>query len=166
MTERISAEGGPPLEIVLDTGYLPVSNVSSLLRIFQAALREVARGVDSASDPFAEPPYPALRMKTASADGALVLSFGFFDPVDSSPMTDLSERTCRIFMDRLGEVIKRLPQRGLWGDSVAGPQDATDDSPIGKRLDQLRAELRRFGKARVSFASRTISFEGDRMELS
>jgi len=166
VTDRISAEGGQPLEITLDPGYLPVSNVSSLLRILQAALREVARGVDSTYDPFAEPPYPALRMKTVSAHGALVLSFGFFDPVDSSPMTELSERTGGIFMDRLGEFIKRLPQRGLWGQSVAGPQAAIDDSEVGKRLDQLRTELRRFGKARLSFSGRAISFEGDRMELS
>lgn len=166
MTDRISAAGGQPLEITLDPGYLPVSNVSSLLRILQAALREVARGVDSAYDPFAEPPYPALRIKTANANGDLVLSFGFFDPVDSSPMTGLSERTCGILMDRLGEVIRRLPQRGLWGESVAGPQAGIDDSEVGKRLDQLRVELRRFGKARLSFSGKTISFEGDRMELN
>ena len=164
-TEGRHTEAGRPLEIALDSGYLPVSNVSSLLRILQAALREVARGGDA--DPFAEPPYPVLRVSTVTADEELVLRFAFFDPLASSLMTDLSERTFGLFLDLLGEFIKRLPQqRGLWGESVAGARAAASDSDLTRRLEQLRIELRRFGKARVSFAGRTIRFEGDRMELS
>ena len=164
-------EGGPvgdgqPLEIVLDAGYLPVSNLSSLLRVLQAALRDVARGDDRSSDPFAEVPHPVLRISTAPRDEGLILRFAFFDELDSNPMTELSERAFGLLLDQLAEFIKRLPQRGLWGESVAGARAPTDDSGVTKRLDQLRVELKRFGKARVRFAGRAITFEGDRMELN
>ena len=70
-----------------------------------------------------------------------------------------------MFFDEFGEYIKKLPQRGLWGESVAGPQGISDESEVVKRLDQLRVELRRLGKAQLRYQNRRIFFEGDRMEL-
>ena len=40
-----------------------------------------------------------------------------------------------------------------------------DESEVVKRLDQLRVELRRLGKAQLRYQNRRIFFEGDRMEL-
>ena len=158
-------DDGHILEIVLEAGYLSVSNFSSLLRILQATLRVVARDVDPASDPFAQPPYPVLRMLADAEDDGLVLKLAFFDPLDSTTLDDLCERTFAFFLDRLSEFIKRLPQRGLWGESVAGAQVSVGDSEVTKRLDQIRIELRRLGRARVRFAGRTVTFDGDRVEL-
>ena len=164
------SDGGPVddghiLEIVLDAGYLSVSNFSSLLRVIQAALRVVAQDVDPASDPFARPPYPVLRLLTVREDDGLVLQLAFFDPLDSARLDDLCERTFALFLDRLSEFIKSLPQRGLWGESVAGAQVRVGDSEVTKRLEQIRIELRRLGRARVRFAGRTVTFDGDRVEL-
>ena len=158
-------EDGHILEIALDAGYLSVSNFSSLLRVLQAALRVAAQGVDPASDPFSVPPYPVLRMFATREDDGLVLRLAFFDPLDSSTLHDLCERTFAFFLDRLSEFIKRLPQRGLWGGSVAGAQVRIGDSEVTKRLDQVRVELRRLGRTRVRFAGRTVTFDGDRVEL-
>jgi hypothetical protein len=81
------------------------------------------------------------------------------------PMLLLSERTFGRFLDELGQFIKLLPQKGLWGESVGGAQRRRYDSDVDRRLDQVRLELRRFPKARLTFDRSTISFEGDRMEI-
>ena len=158
-------EDGHILEIVLDSGYLSVSNFSSLLRVLQAALRVVARDVDPASDPFAQPPYPVLRLLPVTGDDGLILKLAFFDPLDSNTLDDLCKRTFTLFLERLSEFIKRLPQRGLWGESVAGAQVRLGDSEVTKRLDQMRIELRRLGRTHVRFAGRTVTFDGDRVEM-
>ena len=155
-----------PLEIALDSGYLPVSNVSSLLRTLQAALREVARSSDRPVDAFQEQPHPVLRTSTEVTGEEMVLRFIFFDPRHSLPMSEVSERTFGLFLDAFSEFIKRMPQRGLWGEAVGGARQQTYDSDVTKRMDQLRVELRRFPKARLTFNNRTITFEGDRMEIA
>ena len=61
------------LEIVLDSGGLPVSNLSSLLRVVQAALREVARSSDDTRTITSQRPYPVLHLSTCIAQGELIL---------------------------------------------------------------------------------------------
>ncbi len=158
-------DGQHLLEVVLDTGYLSVSNVSSLLRTLQAALRAAARASDPSHDLFAEPPYPALRVWAMPEEDRLVLRLAFFDPLEADPLESLCKMAFTLFLDRLIELIKRLPQRGLWGESVAGAQTTTDDSEVTRRLDRLRIEIRRLGRVRVGFAGRWVVFESDRVEL-
>ena len=153
------------LEIALDRGGLPVSAMSSLLRAVQAALRELARNDDETRRMFTREPQPILRMSADVSGDELILSFGFADPTDWAPLERLSARTSKIFGTQIGEYLKSLPQRGLWGQSVSGPRRRGQASEITKRLDQVCVELRRFRQARLRCDRLTILFEGDRMQI-
>ena len=80
-------------------------------------------------------------------------------------MGELSGAVFGQLMGSLGEFIKALPQKGLWGQSVAGSRPQGDDSEAARRLDELRIELRRFPRARLRYQRRSILFEGERMEI-
>ena len=153
------------LEIVIDSRRLPVSYLSSLLRVVQAAVREVARRAEGSRQSFDQQPQPVLHMEVDSRGEELALLFSFADPVDSSPLREISAAAFDDFVDQFAQLLKGLPQRGLWGGPVGGAQAGRYDSEVYTRLDQVRLEMRRFTKARLSFGDHVISFEGDRMEI-
>ena len=165
-TESRSQTDAHLLEIAVDSRHLPVSYLSSLLRVVQAALREVARRADDTRDLFEQQPQPVLHLAVGHMEEELTLHFSFADPVDSSPLPQLSSVAFNAFVDQFTELLKGLPQRGLWGESVGGARAGRYDSEVYRRLDQVRLEMRRFSKARLSFGRQTISFEGDRMEIN
>ena len=153
------------LEISLDRHNLAVSSLSSLLRVLQAVLRELARNSDSTRAFFSEPPHPVLRLSAGVSDEDLVLSFMFDLPGETGPSSELSRTAFGQLMSTLADFIKSLPQKGLWGQSIASPRPQRYDSEVGRRLDELRIELRRFPRARLRYDRRAILFEGDRMEI-
>ena len=69
------------------------------------------------------------------------------------------------FLREFNELFKKLPQRGLWGQSVGGSAKGHPQSDVSRRLDQVRSELRRFPRAGIRFAGRTILIEGERLEI-
>ena len=150
----------------LDCYRLPVSNVSSLLRVLQAALREVARSEDTIRQLFSQRPHPVLHLSTHVNERDLVLRFTFVDPVDSSPLQQLSFSAFSTFVDEFSRFLKTLPQPGLWGDSAGGGPRRRYDSDVARRLDQVRLELRRLSRASLKFNHHTISFEGDQLEIA
>ena len=154
------------LELAVDSGNLPVSSLSSLLRVLQATLREVARGDDDTREVFSQQSQPVLHLFTRIAEGELVMGFAFVGPLDAEAMSEVSERVFGRFLGRLSQLIKTLPQRGLWGDLVAGGRQQRHESGVEQRLDHLRMELRRFPRATLRFQSQAILFEGDRMEIA
>ena len=153
------------LELELESSHLPVSYVSSALRAIQAALREVARTNEAARPQFEQQPQPVLLLSRVTANGGVTLGFEFSNQLDSTRMQDLSSITFEAFLDEFTQFVRGLPQRGLWGDTLGGSPRKRYDSEMTRRLDQLRIELRRFVKSRLSFRGRTILFEGDRMVL-
>ena len=144
---------------------LRVSHVSSTLRVIQAAVREVARGVDQSSPLFEGRSQPILLVDaSASADSGFTLSFYFADS-DDAPMMELSEQVLGAFMDEFARVLASRSQLGLWGRTarVSGP--AGLESDIALRLDDLKVLLRRFGSVSLSLGERSITFDGDRLEM-
>ena len=164
-TESPSHTDTSLLELALDSNHLPVSYFSSLLRVVQAALREVARNDDSTRQPFIQQPQPVLLLTASVADDDLVMRFHFTDPLDSTPLTELSAQTFRSFVEQFGDYLKTLPQPGLWGDAIGGMQTRRHRSEIERRMDQLRLELRRFPKAKIGFEEHSISIEAGRIEI-
>ena len=153
------------MELTLGSSELPVSNLSSMLRVVQAALREVARGHDDTRQQFSESTQPVLKVSSHITEGNLALRFTFADPTDSSPLPNLSSVAFSAFVDRLSQHIQELPQqRDLWGASVGGPH-RDHDSEIARRLNQVCNQMRRFPKATLSFDDRTIRFERDQTEF-
>ena len=110
---------------------LRVSHVSSTLRVIQAAVREVARGVDQSSHAVRGPVPNRFFSWTLQhpPTPALTMSFYFADS-DDAPMRELSEQVLGAFMDEFARVLASRSQLGLWGRTarVSGP--AGNWSPI------------------------------------
>ena len=155
----------PSLEVIVDSCGLPVSSVSTLLRVVQAALREIARSLDGVGEMMAQRPQPVLRLGTRCDGSELVMLLSFADPLDSRPLASLSSPTFEAFIEQLGQLVKELPQLSLWGESASPAGRRTFDSDVEKRLEQVRVELRRFPRVRLGFNRRVIAFEGDRAEI-
>ena len=144
---------------------LRVSHVSSTLRAIQAAVREVARGVDESSSQFQGTAQPLLLVDTsASADSGFKLSFYFADSNDA-PMPELSEQVLGAFMDEFGRVLASRSQLGLWGRTARVSGSGELESDIARRLDDLKVLLRRYGSASLRLGDRSITFDGDRLEM-
>ena len=154
------------LLLIVESRALPVSYVSRTLRVIQAAVREVARGVEDGSAMFERQPQPALLLDVSVPnDSEIEFSLYFADPADDTPMPELSTRAFEPFMEEFGEVLKQMPQRGLWGRMARQSGSHRVHSEVARRLDELRVELRHFRKAVLMHRARSITFDGDQMEI-
>ena len=163
--ERQETSDFQGLEITVDSSNLPVSGLSSLLRVVQAALREVARGDEATREQLSERPQPTLHLSATTDEANLTLRLTFADPTDRTPLLDLSTATFRAFLSQLRRLVEKIPQRDLWGEAVGGPSIGESHSDAEKRIDQVRQELRRLPKAKLTFEGQSVTFEGDRMEI-
>lgn len=154
------------LVLIVESRALPVSYVSRTLRVVQAAVREVARGVEDVGEMFDGQPQPALLMDVSIAsESEIEFSLYFADPADDTPMHELSTRAFEPFMEEFGDLLKQMPQRGLWGRMARQTGSHRLETEAARRLDELRVELRHFTKAVLKHRSRSITFDGDQMEI-
>lgn len=153
------------LEMRLDSNNLPVSNLSSLLRVLQAATREVGLNSAGTRQVFSQQAQPTLLVSTDTSGEGVVMRFRFADPVTSVSMDEVSRLAFDSFMVQFSDYLKGLPQKGLWGHSASGSQRQRLDSVVSRRMNQLRLELRRFQKVGLRFGGRAVLIEGDRMEI-
>ena len=154
------------LEVRLPNDNLQVSYMSSLLRVVQVALREVARTVEGPARRFEQRPQPVLVLSTLAAGDELALGFTFVDPIDETPLEELSRETFEALLSSFAEFIRRLPQPGLWGGPARRSSSSPLESDLAKRMDQLHRELRRSPRAVVAHRGRSVVVEGDLMEFS
>ena len=154
------------LEVRLRSDGVQVSYLSSLLRVVQAALREVAHSVEGPNRRFEQRPQPVLVLSRLVAGDDLVLGFTFVDPIDGTPLEELSDETFQALLSSFAEFIRGLPQPGLWGGPARRPSSSPLESDLAKRMDQLHRELRRSPRAVVAHRGRSVVVEGDLMEFS
>ena len=154
------------LLLIVESHALPVSYVSRTLRVVQAAVREVAREVERGGSMFERQPQPSLLLDvTLPNESEIAFSLYFADPVDDTPMPELSTRAFEPFMEEFGKLLKQMPQRGLWGRMARQTGSHRLRSEADRRLDELRVELRHFRKAVLTHRSKSITFDGDQMEI-
>ena len=153
------------LTIVLDLRHLPVSYLSSLLRVVQAAVREIGRTEEETRLQFERRPQPILLLDGLTIESDLTLQMTFADPLDSTPMPELSASTFNAFLDRFVQYVRGLPQPSLWGGAAPGSPRRPFDSEVMRRMDQVYRELRRSPKAAIRSQGRTVEVEGDRMVI-
>ncbi|MDP6065272.1 MAG: hypothetical protein QGI49_10875 [SAR202 cluster bacterium] len=164
-SETASEAEGHFLAVELHQAGVPVSYLSSLLRVLQAALREVALTNDQTREQFSSRPQPVLVMPDVSRIEALVLSFSFVHPINGTTMDSLSSSTFDSFLDHLGKFIAGLPQPGLWGGAARRSPQEPFESELDRRMDQIYAELRRTSKVVLRFQTRSLEIEGDQMVI-
>ena len=164
------AEGTGPdtsanvLNIEIAQASVSVSYMSSLLRVVQAALREVALDTDGAREHFEGRPQPLLAMPAPAGGDSIAMSFVFVDPQDSSPLEKLSAATFGSFLDRLQAHVASLPQPSLFGGASRRPTREAA-SEVERRMDQVYAELRRASRVTLRHGGRSLAIEGDRLEV-
>ena len=166
MTSETTDSQRDVLEVRVLNGNVPVSYMSSLLRVVQAALREVARNVDGPRQRFEQSPQPVLVLSRLGAGSDLVLGFSFVDPIDDTPLEDLSDQTFGALLSSFAEFVRGLPQPGLWGGAARRPPSSPLESDLAKRMDQLHRELLRSPRAVLAHRDRSIVVEGNLMEFS
>ena len=164
-TRGESTESGYSLEVLLHTAVLPVSYLSTLLRVIQAALREVARNGEGTRHAFSQQAQPILLMSMNSCAETLSLRFHFADPTTDVPLDQISEQSFYALMERFLVYVKGLPQRDLWGEATTGGVSTAFSTEAERRIDQVRRELRRISKATIRFREHTVVIEGDRLEV-
>ncbi len=152
------------LSIEIAEGSVSVSYMSSLLRVVQAALREVALNTDGARQHFEGRPQPLLAMPAFAGGDSIAMSFVFVDPQDGSPMEPLSAATFDSFLGRLQAYVTSLPQPSLWGGASRRPPRAPD-SEVDRRMDQVYTELRRAARVTLRHGGRSLEFEGARLGI-
>ncbi len=160
-----SSESGKSLEIFLHATELPVSYVSTLLRVIQAALREVARSGEGTRQAFSQQAQPILLMSMNSCAETISLRFHFADPTSDVALDQISEQSFYALMERFLVYVKGLPQRDLWGEPTTSGVQTPFGTEVERRIDQLRRELRRISKATIRFHEHTVVIEGDRLEV-
>ena len=164
------AEGTGPdtsadvLSIEIAQATVSVSYMSSLLRVVQAALREVALDTAGSREHFESRPQPLLAMPAPAGGDSIALSFVFVDPQDGSPMDELSAATFGSFLDRLQSYVTSLPQPSLFGGASRRPTREAD-TEVERRMDQVYAELRRASMVTLRHGGRSLGIEGDRLEV-
>ena len=121
MTSDHMGQTDSRITLVLDAKSLPVSYVSSTLRVIQAALRDFARSVEGGEALFGGQPQPVLLLDAVTSDAPdLVFELYFADPDDDTPMPELSAQAFEAFIVNFGKMLKRMPQRDLWGVMSSG----------------------------------------------
>ena len=143
---------------------IPVSYLSSLLRIIQVALRETAFS-SSHIDPSASH-QPILLASLSEKNNKLSIEFSFVDSKTNAYLEMLSESIFEEFFQNFGEYIKTLPQPSLWGPKTSIETKKTFPSVLEKRLSEVYREMKRISKSKITVTSRSISIEGFNLTFS
>ena len=140
------------LTLTLHTPPFKVSNLSSLFRSLQAAVRETAAAGEPVENLFSNQQGPFLVTDiTNGIDGELTLSLWFVDR-ENQPLTERSSETFERAISELERTILRGSQHTFWGAPAFQSELHDDDS----RMLRFIAVLRVFRSATISYSDRTI----------
>ena len=142
------------LTLTLHDPPFKVSNLSSLFRSLQAAVRETAAAGEPVESLFSNQQGPFLVTDVANGtNGELTMSLWFVDR-DNRPLTDRSEETFVSAISELERTILRGSQHTFWGAPAYQSEVHEDDSRMLRFITVLRA-----------FRSATISYDGHSVVL-
>lgn len=140
------------LTLTLHDPPFKVSNLSSLFRSLQAAVRETAAAGEPVESLFSNQQGPFLVTDVAhSTNGELTMSLWFVDR-DNQPLTDRSQETFVSAISELERTILRGSQHTFWGAPAYQTEIHEDDS----RMLRFIAVLRAFRSATISYDGRSV----------
>ena len=140
------------LTLTLHDPPFKVSNLSSLFRSLQAAVRETAAAGEPVESLFSNQQGPFLVTDVANGpDGELTMSLWFVDR-DNRPLTDRSEETFVSAISELERTILRGSQHTFWGAPAYQSEIHENDS----RMLRFIAVLRAFRSATISYNGRSV----------
>ena len=140
------------LTLTLHDPPFKVSNLSSLFRSLQAAVRESAAAGEPIENLFSNQQGPFLVTDVSNGnDGELTMSLWFVDR-DNRPLLERSEETFVSAISELERTILRGSQHTFWGAPAYQSVIHEDDS----RMLRFIAILRAFRSATVTYDGRTV----------
>ena len=140
------------LTLTLHEPPFKVSNLSSLFRSLQAAVRETAAAGEPVENLFSNQQGPFLVTDvTNGTDGELTMSLWFVDR-ENRPLTDRTHETFISAISELERTILRGSQHTFWGAPAYQSEIHDDDS----RMLRFIAVLRAFRSATISYAGRNV----------
>ena len=140
------------LTLILHQPPFKVSNLSSLFRSLQAAVRETAAAGEPVESLFSSQQGPFLVSDVSrQTKGDLTLTVWFADRHDK-PLEDRSRETFGRAMAEMESTILRGSQHTFWGAPAYQSELHDEDS----RMLRFIAVLRSFRSATISYGDRTI----------
>ncbi len=143
------------LTLTLHNAPFKVSNLSSLFRSLQAAVRETAAAGEPIESIFSsqQGPFLVTDMHLAE-DGSLMLSMWFADR-ENRPLEERSDETFSRTFAELERAILRVPQQTFWGAPAYAYELHADESRILRFISLLRV----FRSATLAYRGRTLTLE-------
>ena len=154
------------LTLSLASGAVSASYLSSVLRVMQATLREVAQTETATRARFERRPSSVLLVSRVGDGPEFELGLFFAHPIDGKPLEQLSAMVFESFLVEFARFVRQLPQPSLFGGAARGSPRETDGSELARRMDQVHRELRRAERVTLGFAERTVRIEGESMEIT
>ena len=140
------------LTLTLHDPPFKVSNLSSLFRSLQAAVRETAAAGEPVESLFSNQQGPFLVTDVANdAAGELTMTLWFVDR-DNQPLTDRSEEAFISAISEIERTIRRGSQHTFWGAPAYQSEIHEDDS----RMLRFIAVLRAFRSATISYGGHSV----------
>ncbi len=140
------------LTLILHHQPLKVSNLSSLFRSLQAALRETAAAGEPVENLFSSQHGPFLVTNLENGpNGETMLSVWFADR-HNAPSNERSRETFDKALNELERTILQGSQHTFWGAPAYQAEVHEDDS----RMSRFIAVLRAFRSATISYGDRAI----------
>ena len=145
------------VEIVLPVESFAVSYFSNLLRVIQAAIRELASTFESLKEISDENLRSVLHFTPFTKNGELVLQFSFLHLERDVEMEEFTSIIAPVFFDELLTYLRGNAQTDLWGN-ISPVENLTLSDSMKGRFDRVRKELRRIPGASIGVNNRTIVF--------
>tara|TARA_Y100001960_G_scaffold143120_1_gene151607 strand:+ start:2223 stop:2678 length:456 start_codon:yes stop_codon:yes gene_type:complete len=145
------------MKIVIPSRKLSATHISTLMRVIQATMREIAgQEVNYETDS-----YPVLHCETNVEDdtGALVYEFMFVDKHTGSAIEEYTNQVGENLVDEVVKYMNGNSQASLWGFSVID-RNKYKDQPIS-RLEKLRRELNKYPGTYIEHDGRVVEFNGE-----
>lgn len=170
-----AATGGDSLVLRLPSSTQSVSAFYSLLRTTQAAAREAAQTTPEGAVAFSASPSPQLVFEIVeTGPSGLVIEFRFSYPSAGHAPHPVSGGAFTAFMAGFSSFIKSSPMRTLWGSVPARPmrpeasarRSGHEPGPLDERMEQVMAELERFGDVELQFRETRIQLTSGGVQIT
>ena len=153
------------LTIKLPTESVPVSYLSNLLRVVQAALRETASSTDDTLSTMSTNPAPLLFSSFDRHNGITTAFMYFGDANDNRLMEEFTKPVVHRFLEGLNEFLNGNAQSSLWGYTVSEQRNSYGkDSDV--RYAQVTKVMKKLSPSSLSSDSRCITFTEDGFEAN
>jgi len=165
MPEKAGNKFDGSLTIKLPIESVPVSYLSNLLRVVQAALRETASSTDDTLSTMSTNPAPLLFSSLDCYKGVTTISMYFGDANDNGLIEKFTKLVVNRFLEGLNEFLNGNAQSSLWGYTVAEQRTSYGkDSDV--RYAQVTKVMKKLFASSLSSDSRSITFTEDGFEVS